>query len=43
MFGAPDIPVHAAGVNLRQPAEYITPDDWRLTQGLNLSPPFFIS
>ena len=43
MFGVPDILVHAAGVNLRQPAEDITPDDWQLTQWLNLGAPFFIS
>ena len=43
MFGAPDILVHAAGVNLRQPAENITSDDWQLTQWLNLGAPFFIS
>ena len=43
MFGAPDILVHAAAVNLRQPAEDITPDDWQLTQCLNLGAPFFIS
>ena len=43
MFGAPDILVHAAGVNLRRPAEDITPDDWQLTQWLNLGAPFFIS
>ena len=43
LFGAPDILVHAAGVNLRQPAEDITPDDWHLTQWLNLGAPFFIS
>ena len=43
VFEAPDILVHAAGVNLRRPAEDITPDDWQLTQWLNLGAPFFIS
>ena len=43
VFEAPEILVHAAGVNLRQPAEDITPDDWQLTQWLNLGAPFFIS
>lgn len=43
LFGPPDILVHAAGVNLRQPAENVTPQDWQLTQWLNLGAPFFIS
>lgn len=42
-FGPPDILVHAAGVNLRQPAEEVTPDSWNETQWLNLAAPFFIS
>lgn len=42
-FGPPDILVHAAGVNLRQTADEVTPADWQLTQWLNLSAPFFIS
>ena len=43
IFGPPDILIHAAGVNLRQPAEDVTPADWQLTQWLNLGAPFFIS
>jgi len=42
-FGPPDILVHAAGVNLRQSAEDVTPDSWNQTQWLNLAAPFFIS
>ena len=42
-FGPPDILVHAAGVNLRQPADEVTPEGWQITQWLNLSAPFFIS
>jgi NAD(P)-dependent dehydrogenase (short-subunit alcohol dehydrogenase family) len=42
-FGAPDILVNAAGVNLRQPAEEITPDDWDLTLAINLATPFFLA
>ena len=42
-FGAPDILINAAGVNLRQPAEDVTLDGWRLTLELNLSAPFFLA
>ena len=42
-FGPPDILVHAAGVNLRQPADEVTPDSWSQTHWLNLAAPFFIS
>ena len=42
-FGPPDILVHAAGVNLRQPAAEVSPDSWNETQWLNLAAPFFIS
>ena len=42
-FGAPDILVHAAGVNTRQPADDVTPDGWDKTLALNLSAPFFLS
>ena len=42
-FGPPDILVHAAGVNLRQPAGEVTLESWQETQWLNLSAPFFIS
>lgn len=42
-FGAPDIIVHAAGVNTRQPADDVTHAGWDQTMALNLSAPFFLS
>ena len=42
-FGAPDIVVHAAGLNPRQHADAITPGDWDATLSVNLSAPFFLS
>ncbi len=42
-FGAPDIVVHAAGVNTRQAADDVTAEGWDQTLALNLSAPFFIS
>ena len=42
-FGAPDIVVHAAGINTREAADDVTPEGWDKTLGLNLSAPFFIS
>nr|WP_251880242.1 SDR family oxidoreductase [Grimontia kaedaensis] len=42
-FGAPDILVNAAGVNLRQPADDITLESWDMTLNLNLSVPFFLA
>lgn len=42
-FGAPDIIVHAAGVNTRQAADDVTPEGWDQTLALNLSVPFFLS
>lgn len=42
-FGAPDIVVHAAGINMRQAADDVTPEGWDLTLGLNLAVPFFLS
>jgi NAD(P)-dependent dehydrogenase (short-subunit alcohol dehydrogenase family) len=41
--GAPDIVVHAAGVNTREVADDVTPQGWDQTLALNLSAPFFIS
>lgn len=41
-YGAPDILVNAAGVNLRLPAEDYTPAQWNQTIALNLSVPFFL-
>jgi len=42
-FGPPDIIVHAAGINTRQPADDVTPDQWDTTLQLNLSAPFFLT
>ena len=41
-FGAPDILINAAGVNLRRPADTCTPAEWNQTLTLNLSVPFFL-
>ena len=41
-FGAPDIVVNAAGINLRKPMLEVTDDDWDRTLALNLSAPFFL-
>lgn len=42
-FGAPDILVHAAGVNTREAADDVTAQGWDQTLALNLSAPFFLS
>lgn len=42
-FGAPDILVHAAGINTREVADKVTPEGWDSTIALNLSAPFFLS
>ncbi|MEM7528305.1 MAG: SDR family oxidoreductase [Pseudomonadota bacterium] len=42
-FGAPQIVVHAAGVNTRETADAVTAEGWDQTIALNLSAPFFIS
>lgn len=42
-FGAPDILVNAAGMNLRQSWDAITPESWSSTIGLNLAAPFFLA
>jgi len=42
-FGAPDIVVHAAGVNTREPADDITEAGWDATIDLNLRAPFFLT
>lgn len=42
-FGAPDIVVHAAGINTRQDASDVTEEGWQVTLDLNLSAPFFLS
>jgi len=42
-FGAPDILIHAAGLNTREPADDVTPEGWDRTLALNLGAPFFLS
>jgi gluconate 5-dehydrogenase len=42
-FGAPDIVVHAAGINTREPADALTSAGWDVTLNLNLAAPFFLS
>ena len=42
-FGAPDIVVHAAGINTREAADDVTDDGWDLTLNLNLAAPFFLT
>ncbi|MBZ8119948.1 SDR family oxidoreductase [Roseovarius sp. LXJ103] len=42
-FGAPDIVVHAAGINTRETADTVTPEGWDITLNLNLAVPFFLS
>jgi len=41
IFGAPDIVIHAAGVNHRQEADAVTAKGWDETIWINLSVPFF--
>ena len=41
--GAPDILVNAAGVNLRQPFDEVTPASWSQQIALHLSAPFFLT
>jgi len=41
-FGAPDILINAAGINLREPWDEITPESWNRTINLNLTAPFFL-
>lgn len=42
-FGAPDIIVHAAGINTREAADSVTDEGWDITLNLNLATPFFLS
>ena len=42
-FGAPDILIHAAGLNTREPADDVSPEGWDATLAINLSAPFFLS
>jgi gluconate 5-dehydrogenase len=42
-FGAPDIVVHAAGINTREAADDVTDAGWDVTLNLNLAAPFFLT
>jgi gluconate 5-dehydrogenase len=42
-FGSPDILVNAAGVNLREPWEKVSPETWNKTITINLTAPFFLA
>lgn len=42
-FGAPDILVHAAGLNTREVADDVTTEGWDQTLAVNLTAPFFLS
>ena len=41
-FGAPDILVNAAGINIRKPMEEVTGSDWDAVLEINLAAPFFL-
>jgi NAD(P)-dependent dehydrogenase (short-subunit alcohol dehydrogenase family) len=43
LFGAPDILVNAAGINLREPWDEISEESWAKTLNVNLSAPFFLA
>ena len=43
IFGAPDILVNAAGINLREPYAEISEQSWDQTLGINLATPFFLA
>ena len=42
-FGAPDILVNAAGINVRRPIQDIDESDWDRTLRINLDAPFFLA
>ena len=42
-FGAPDIVVNCAGINIRKPMLELTAEDWDRTMRINLDAPFFLS
>src|SRR6185312_5066875 len=42
-FGAPDIVVNSAGINIRKPMLELSADDWDRTMRVNLEAPFFLS
>ena len=41
-YGAPDILVNCAGINLRPPLGGLSVDDWDLTMAVNLTAPFLL-
>ena len=41
-YGAPDILVNCAGINLRPPLGVLSVDDWDLTMAVNLTAPFLL-
>jgi NAD(P)-dependent dehydrogenase (short-subunit alcohol dehydrogenase family) len=43
VFGAPDILINAAGINLREPYDEISEVSWLQTLDINLSTPFFLA
>jgi gluconate 5-dehydrogenase len=42
-FGAPDIVVNAAGINIRKPMLEVTKADWDAIMAINLAAPFFLA
>ena len=42
-FGAPDIVVNAAGINIRKPIMEVSPVDWDAVLAINLAAPFFLT
>lgn len=42
-FGPPDILVNAAGINLRESADAITPESWAQTLDIHVTAPFFLA
>ena len=43
LFGAPDIVVNAAGINIRKPMLEVSPADWKAVLAINLAAPFFLT
>jgi NAD(P)-dependent dehydrogenase (short-subunit alcohol dehydrogenase family) len=42
-FGAPDILVNAAGINIRKPFPELLEEDWDATLAINLAAPYFLT
>lgn len=42
-YGAPDILVNCAGINIRHPFPDLTDEDWDATMAVNLAAPFFVT